>query len=88
MVAEGQADFNLCLGDSMQRNYREYKGYLMLFGLFRIRKDVAFGVKTSGAPSVMSKDILERHTEPLIQKLCTIKWVETDFFTDPEECYL
>jgi hypothetical protein len=71
---------------------KSFKGVIMLFGLFRIRKDFAFWQELSGKnPEVggcyaNQKHYLER-LEPWLQKWCTIKWIETEAATEPEICY-
>jgi len=67
---------------------KHYKGHLMLFGLFRIRRKMSYGTICSYPPCINSNDILKRHVEQWLQNWCTIKWIETDFKTDPEPCYL
>lgn len=55
---------------------KEYKGKLMLFGLFHIRKDANLYIICSGTPYTFNKQELERNFEQIIQKYCTIKWIE------------
>lgn len=61
---------------AMFKNLKEYKGKLMLFGLFHIRKESDLYLKCTGSPSAFNKQELERNFEPIIQRYCTIKWIE------------
>ena len=78
--------------ENQQWKTHVFKGHIMLFGLFRIRKDFAFWQEIGSrnktcSPHVNSNGYIER-LEPFLQKICTIKWIETDLVTEKEVCYL
>ena len=64
---------------------KDYKGYIMLFGLFRIRRDFSFWLQCSGSPYAANHDYWQK-LEPFLQKICTIKWVKMAK-NDPEIAY-
>jgi hypothetical protein len=61
----------------MNREFKEYKGYIMLFGLFRIRRDFSFWQQCTGSPYAFN-DGFWKTLEPLLRKVCTIKWLEME----------
>lgn len=64
---------------------KDYKGYIMLLGLFRIRRDFSFWLQCTGSPYASNHQYREK-LEPILQKFCTIKWVEMEK-NDPEIAY-
>lgn len=78
--------------ENQQGKIYKYKGYIMLFGLFRIRKDFAFwqeiwSSNKTCSPNLNNNTYIKR-LEPFLQKICTIKWIESDHATEKEVCYL
>lgn len=75
------------------KEFKHYKGYIMLFGLFRIRRDFGFYIKfggfhmeTNGSPYIDNASYIKR-LEPFIRNICTIKWIEFDPKTEDQVYY-
>lgn len=58
------------------QKFTNYNGKIMLFGLFHIRKSIDLKLQCNGNPYEWNKAELEKIAEPIVQKYCTIKWIE------------